>query len=170
MMKRKMIVTALTTILLLALYCIIFSFSDQDGETSGSVSLKVSKSCVELADKISNQNWTDAVKRQLAETFEHPIRRLAHFSEYACMGILVYILCRQWRERSRWLYLLTILWVFVSAVADEIHQSFVPGREASFGDVVLDTAGGLCGLILCVVFEVLYRRRQEKIQKGSLQS
>jgi VanZ family protein len=34
------------------------------------------------------------------------------------------------------------------ALSDEFHQSFVPGRSASGGDVVLDAAAGLGGVVL----------------------
>lgn len=150
--------TALATIMLLALYYVIFAFSDQDGETSGSVSLTVSKQAVEIADKVSGSNWSAEFKKALAEYFEHPIRRLAHFLEYACVGILVYIIWRQWMKKGKPGYLLTILWVLLSAACDEIHQSFVPGRDATVADMLLDTCGGVFGLLLCITAEALYSK------------
>ena len=45
-------------------------------------------------------------------------------------------------------YLIATLWVFLSAAVDEWHQSFVPGRYASIKDVLLDTCGGICGIVL----------------------
>ncbi|MCU0242053.1 MAG: VanZ family protein, partial [Vicinamibacteria bacterium] len=33
-------------------------------------------------------------------------------------------------------------------VSDEWHQSFVPGRDATVGDVMKDALGSLCALIL----------------------
>ena len=159
--------TALAAVLLLALYYIIFAFSDQDGEASGSASLKVSTQVVEIADKLTNSNWSAAIKKSLAEYFEHPIRRLAHFSEYAGMGMLVYILWRQWMKKGKGLYWLTIAWVLFSAIGDEIHQSFVPGREASVSDVLLDTCGGVFGLGLCIVAEVLYQKWSSRKRRKS---
>ncbi len=32
------------------------------------------------------------------------------------------------------------------AVTDEIHQAFVPGRQAQVGDVLIDTAGAALGI------------------------
>ena len=167
--KRRIIVSALAVILLLVLYYVIFSFSDQEGQVSGSVSLKVSETCVEIADKLHPGSWTAELKKSMAEFFQDPIRKLAHFTEYTCMGILVYILWRQWRERGWALYLLTVGWVCLSAVADEFHQSFVPGREASILDVLLDTGGGVFGLLICLGVEVLCRRvyLRRRVQKGA---
>lgn len=78
------------------------------------------------------------------------------------MGVLLYGVWRPWKERNRKLYLLIVLWVFVSAGADEFHQLFVPGRYGCFADVVLDTCGGAFGLLVCVYVEKIVRRRKQK--------
>lgn len=150
----------MAAIVLLLLYYMIFNFSEQDGETSGNLSYYISEKCVELFNSLSGRHWTDVFKSELATYFEHPIRKLAHFAEYACMGILVFLLWRPWRKPSLRLGLLTIIWVFVSAMGDEIHQYFVPGRYSSLADVCLDTLGGAFGLLVCILLERLYRRRR----------
>ena len=148
--KRKLIVTALAGVLLLMLYSLIFSFSAQDAEESGSLSRMISEKCVEIINQLSGRHWSEAVMESFAEYFEHPIRKMAHFAEYACMGILVYVLWIQWMKQGRALYILTVFWVFVSAAADEFHQLFGPGRYGSFADVLLDTSGGVFGMIVCI--------------------
>lgn len=141
----------MAAVLLLMLYWFIFRFSAQDGEQSGSLSQLISEKCVEAINSLSGRHWSRAVMEELAEYFEHPIRKLAHFSEYACMGILVYILLSQWIERGKRLWFFVTGWVFISAAGDEFHQLFVPGRYASFADVCLDTCGGAFGMALCVL-------------------
>ena len=42
------------------------------------------------------------------------------------------------------------------AIADEIHQAYVPGRDASATDVLLDTLG--LSLVLLIIFQ-RYRKR-----------
>lgn len=147
--KKKIGITVLAAVLLLVLYGLIFGFSAQDGEQSGSLSQMISEKCVELLHHLAGKNWTEGFMRELAEYFEHPLRKFAHFSEYACMGILLYLLWSQWLRKGRRLYLLIVLWVFCSAGLDEFHQLFVPGRWGSFWDVLLDTCGGAFGMLLC---------------------
>ena len=159
-MKKKLAITVPAAVLLLALYILIFGFSAQDGEQSGSLSRMISEKCVEFFHSISGRNWTEGFRKSLAEYFEHPIRKLAHFSEYACMGILLYILWSQWLRKGKRLYLLIVLWVFCSAGLDEFHQYFVPGRYGSFADVLLDTCGGAFGMLLCMATGRLSRRRR----------
>lgn len=144
------------------LYLMIFNFSEQDGEQSGSLSQMISEKCAEIINILSGKHWSDAVVAGWAEYFEHPIRKLAHFTEYACMGVLVYVLWSQWLRQGRRLYCLTVLWVLVSAAGDEIHQLFVPGRYGSPADVLLDTCGGAFGMLLCILAYRIYRRRRNK--------
>ena len=99
--KKKIAVSVVAAILLVLLYLLIFAFSGQDGEESGSLSSMISEKCAELLNAISGKHWTQNVIDSMATYFEHPIRKLAHFSEYACMGVLLYGVWRPWKERNR---------------------------------------------------------------------
>lgn len=156
---KKLLVTVPAAILLLLLYRIIFGFSAQDGEQSASLSLRISESCVELLNSLAGGRWSRQFVADLAVYFEHPLRKLAHFGEYAVLGILVYLIWCPWLKRGRGLYALVLLWVFASAACDEIHQLFVPGRWGSFADVCLDTAGGAFGMLLCLLITRKLERR-----------
>ena len=144
-MRRKTILTAGAAALLLLLYGMIFSFSDQDAETSSGLSYRISQWGVAIWDKLTQRNWSQMMQQELAAYFENPIRKLAHFAEYAIMGFLVHSFWVIWEKRGKkWLWI-SLLWVFLSAAADEIHQLFVPGRSGNVPDVLLDSLGGLAG-------------------------
>lgn len=162
--SKKIVISIGAGMLLIILYAIIFNFSAQDAEESGSLSRTLSGRCMELFNSLSGGRWSQAVMAKWAEYFEHPIRKLAHFTEYACMGVLVHALWSQWMKRGRGLYLLTVAWVAVSAAADEIHQLFVPGRDGNPADVCLDTCGGAFGLLVCVLGmkALAWRRRRRQ--------
>lgn len=160
--NSRYVVTFVAAFLLILLYFMVFGFSAQDAEQSGSLSHMISEKCVEWINALSGKHWTDAVRQDLANYFEHPIRKLAHFSEYAIMGILVYTLWRPWLTNNKRLHRLVVLWVFLSAAGDEFHQYFVPGRYASFADVCLDTCGGIFGIILCVWAQKLFSANKRR--------
>ena len=68
---------------------------------------------------------------------------LLHLIEYAFLTLtLVWGRSAGLRRRIRTRQLVWI-WILgtIFALTDEIHQSFVPGRDASAGDVLLDVAG-----------------------------
>lgn len=156
------VVTIVAAVLLFLLYVMIFGLSAQDGEQSGGISYKISEKCVDFVDAVAGKHWTGMIKKEMADFLEHPIRKLAHFTEYTCMGILVYLMWRPWKKRGKGLYGLVILWVFLSASGDEIHQRFVPGRFGSFMDVCLDTCGGVFGVIICSILERMYLKMKRK--------
>lgn len=167
-LKRKLAVTVPAAILLLVLYILIFGFSSQDAEQSGSLSLWISEGCVQLLNTLAGGHWSRQLMDSMALYFEHPLRKLAHFGEYACMGVLLYLIWSPWLNRGRKLYWLIIVWVFVSAAFDEFHQWFVPGRYSSFADVSLDTCGGVFGLLFCLLLVRLrIRRRNRKMERKS---
>ena len=154
----------MAAILLFQLYLLIFSFSEQDAETSGSLSYMISQKCVEFMNALTGGSWTESFQEGLAAYFENPIRKLAHFAEYACMGVLIYGIWRPWKQGNGKWYLLTILWVLVSAAGDEIHQLYVPGRSGNLPDVLLDTCGGSFGLLcgICLERISLWRRKRKE--------
>ncbi len=75
------------------------------------------------------------------------IRKAAHFFMYFLLAILVYR-CQKPEKKSLEKTLLTVAVVFIYAVLDEYHQSFVLGRSSSFRDVLIDFSGGLTGIFM----------------------
>lgn len=178
--KAKIVVSSLATIFLILLYVLIFSFSEQDGETSGSLSRMISEKCVEILNALSGKKWSEIVMESMADYFENPIRKLAHFAEYALMGILLFGIWYPWvafrvfkakeGRKHRWkqapiLVNIIIPWVLISAAFDEIHQLFIPGRCGNVWDVLLDTCGGCFGLFFCIaVCKIGLRRKKRHVR------
>jgi VanZ family protein len=80
------------------------------------------------------------------------IRKAAHVSEYAVLALLAWRARRKpVREDSRpwrWseaAFALNVAVLF--AITDEWHQTFVPSREGSPRDVLIDAAGALLALV-----------------------
>ncbi|OIP93068.1 MAG: hypothetical protein COS57_03520 [Syntrophobacterales bacterium CG03_land_8_20_14_0_80_58_14] len=69
--------------------------------------------------------------------------KVAHFAEYYIFGWLLYRWLsspdRVWGRQG--VLLMTLLVGIGYAAGDEWHQSFVPGRDASFFDALFDAAG-----------------------------
>ena len=84
------------------------------------------------------------------------MRKVGHWAEYFVLAVLVLRALRnetgkKWELRHA---ALTLVFIFVYALSDELHQTFVPSRTASFGDVMIDVLGGICGIF----WMVWYRR------------
>ena len=149
MKSKKIAVTLVSGLLLVLLYGVIFSFSAQNGEASTKISMGVSDSLVGVLDFLSFGKMDTDTVTELVLVIEHPIRKTAHFLEYALMGILLYSMLYYPIENAKVRFWISISWLIISAAADELHQYFVPGRWCSVKDVLLDTCGGLVGILLC---------------------
>lgn len=76
------------------------------------------------------------------------LRKLGHWSEYLVLAVLLLRALRDGRsDRKMHDTALSIVFVFFYATGDEFHQSFVPSRTASPGDVLIDLFGGICGIL-----------------------
>jgi VanZ family protein len=80
-------------------------------------------------------------------------RKCAHLTEYAILALLFWRAVRQPAETGRqpWSWRqagAAVLFVALYAASDELHQSFVPTRDASVRDVFIDTTGAVFGLLL----------------------
>ena len=92
------------------------------------------------------------------------IRKIAHFAEYAVLGILSYgFFAEDQKERYRqcaagWASAFCV----AVAAADELHQFHVPGRDGNPSDVLLDTVGALTGILLLKGLNrmIMLRRKQ----------
>ena len=83
--------------------------------------------------------------RDLPSVFGDFNDKLVHVVEYGIFGILLYRALR-WGAGPRWAshaWWIAIIGAMAYGVTDEIHQSFVPPREADALDVVADTVGAM---------------------------
>lgn len=73
------------------------------------------------------------------------IRKLAHFTEYLILGLLVVNLIKDYY--NKYLFISIIICI-IYATSDELHQLFVPGRSYQLLDILIDTLGSVSGIYL----------------------
>ncbi len=88
-----------------------------------------------------------SITRAQIENVQFVVRKGAHMSEFALLGLLLlYALSTRRGDPRRWMIHAWVLAV-VYAAADELHQTFVPGRDGCVRDVVIDATGAALGLL-----------------------
>lgn len=82
------------------------------------------------------------------DAIHYYVRKAAHVTEYAVLGILAVRALRDSMRSmpSRTLWGAAWLLATVYAATDEFHQVFVPGRTPKVTDVMLDSAGAIIGI------------------------
>jgi len=132
----------------LVMMYLIYGFSAQDGATSGNLSYKVSEIIVETANEAFELHWSAQEEAHYIERIHHPVRKLAHMTEYFLLAVSVSFPLYVYGVRGIWLLLLAGGFCVGFAALDEYHQSFVAGRGPSKRDVAIDSIGIAVGVIL----------------------
>lgn len=84
------------------------------------------------------------------------LRKLAHFTEFACLGTLLCWLLAM-LGKGQWISLLS---GFLVACTDETIQCFVPDRGPAVKDVLIDTCGICVGIGLLLLGNAIYQKRK----------
>lgn len=90
------------------------------------------------------------------------VRKAAHFSEYMILFLLSYNVLKNY-VTVRDAYILGLLIVAGYSCTDEIHQLFIPGRSGKFQDVLIDTSGGIFGMVILCVKNLITRSMQKNL-------
>lgn len=158
------ILRTILIILLLSTFNIIFGFSSQDSKESGSLSEKIT---LFVADKIpSIKEKTGQEKESIINRMEKIIRKLAHFSIYTIVGLLLMGLASTFNLNDGKKIIISLVIGIIYATSDEIHQSFVPGRSPQITDVMIDTMGVLLGILLIMLVLNIYSKVKGKTKKA----
>lgn len=88
------------------------------------------------------------------------LRKAAHFSEFACLGLLLGWLFGLLGQKGIHRFTLPLLAGVLCALTDETIQAFVPQRGPSVTDVWIDTAGAAAGIGLLLFGQTIYHKRK----------
>ena len=139
----KILLPVLTVCWMMVIFWFSAAPAPESSEMSYTVGIQIGKIAVADFDA-----WTTEKQNAFAEKIEYPIRKMAHATEYAILGMLMsgavyaYSVCGMKVIRYAWI-LATIY-----AATDEFHQLFVPGRSGQFRDVLLDSTGAAVGILI----------------------
>lgn len=155
----------LAGLLAVAWMCVIFAFSAQPKEESGAVSESFTYQMVSKTNRLFHIDWDDARVREIAASIEGGVRKAAHMVEYGILAALIYGWLGRWAfpflQRGGRAFLTAAIY----AATDEFHQLFVPGRSGRVTDVLIDSAGGLLGVLTFVVVAWISKLREKRIEK-----
>lgn len=109
-----------------------------------------------IAGAVSDARWAE---------IHHHIRKTGHFTGYGLMGLawmrawLLFWLvpmkrCAEavWRAYA---FAMATACTVLAASLDELHQSYMPDRTGVVSDVLLDTSGAVCLMLLVLLVEWL---------------
>lgn len=160
---KKNILRAILMLLLLSTFFIIFGFSSQDGEKSGNISKKITEEIITRIPQIQEkeQNEREAITLRI----EKVIRKIAHFSIYTAVGLLLMALISTFEMKEKNRIIISLIIGIIYACSDEIHQSFVPERSPMITDVMIDTMGVMLGILLIMLGKAIIKKYKKNLKE-----
>lgn len=149
MMKRTKIRLILSIVLLIACLAFIWGNSMTPGNLSGEMSGWVSQLLGKFLPFLSPES-------------EHGhllVRKIAHFSEFALLGVLFRWLFAMVMEKKPLRFLLPLSCGMACAVIDECIQIFSPGRVCSLWDMCIDWCGILTGVGCFILIQWITKKK-----------
>src|SRR5574344_2071066 len=143
---KKIIQRIIYTILLIATFIMIFGFSNQNSTISGGMSKRIITKIADILP-ISAEK-----KENVIVNGEVVLRKMAHFSIYATVGLWSILLLNTFNIKDKNKIMICILIGMIYACSDEFHQSFISGRSAQITDVILETIGTSFGTLFVFQF------------------
>lgn len=151
-MKRKIVYF----ILIVFWMSFIFCLSNQPALDSTELSDGFISNTIGNVYKIFNKNIGSDELNEIKIKYTHPVRKMAHFTIYMILGILVTLLVREYNVSFYKCLFISLLVCFLYSISDEVHQLFVSGRSGEFRDVCIDTLGSFIGIF---VFNKLFKKK-----------
>ena len=148
---RKSAVTIALWVLLIGWMALIFFFSSQNATSSSAVSGTTIRT-VATAVSPSYREMPPLKQDQVVTAYQNLARKSAHALLYLVLGVLCAAALSRHIRKAVPLIVFAELGSILYACSDELHQRFSSGRSAQITDVLLDSAGALCGILLLVLF------------------
>lgn len=161
----KKIILCVFIILTVAWVGFIFANSLDSGPESSEKSSAVTEAVNEVADSVG-------IDKPIKES---TVRNMAHFLEFAVLSLLIcadmalltYLRRSPWRTGAVYLMAAAPICCLVACV-DELIQKFSAGRAAQFSDVLTDTLGAICSMVLFIsVYTLIFVLKQHKAAKNT---
>ena len=113
--------------LLIGWMLLIFLFSNDTGEVSTKKSDGLIIGTIEF---LLERDLTDAEKIKYVDWFVTPVRKGAHLLIYFVLGYLMISTLKEFRLVDKRTYIFAVILCVLYSISDEVHQYFVPGRNA----------------------------------------
>lgn len=146
---------------------VIFVYSAQPGDESTETSIWAGMTFGRIFVP-HFEEWSCEQQIEFAEKIDHPVRKAAHFTEFAILGFFVTgayadnnLHSKSPKKHRRFL----VPWIIGSIYAsmDEFHQRFVPERNGNLKDVLLDSSGVAFGVLMMLFILYIASGRKESV-------
>lgn len=133
--------------ILLILWCLlIFFFSNENGEVSAGRSQSITNNTITAYEKVFDKEVKN--RKKVHDNLEVVIRKTTHFGLYFILGVLTFLCLKEYNLDLRKQIIYSVIFCFLYAVSDEVHQIFTSDRGPRALDVLIDTLGSTTSITI----------------------
>ncbi len=156
-MNKKLTIRYIFWALTLGIMAFIFIMSGQTSQESDDTSTSFINSFLTLF--MDNFKFlSESEKDVIIEGLQLLVRKLAHFSVYAALGVCSYSAINTYNLISKTKFWLSAGLCLAYAMTDEFHQIFVDGRAGRIYDIAIDFVGSVTGILLVSLIIFIFRK------------
>lgn len=134
---------------------IIFMLSNQPADDSTKLSDGFISTTIGNVYKIFNNNVSEEKLIEIKVKYTHPVRKMAHFTIYMILGLLVTLLVKEYNLSTKQIIWISLFVCFMYSISDEAHQLFVSGRSGEIKDILIDTSGSFIGILFINIKSII---------------
>lgn len=154
-------VRILLTVLTAAVMFLIFFFSTEPAERSDETSGVFARKVIAVLHP-DYETYPPERQKEVYDSVQFTVRKIAHFTEYTILGLLMRLCLESWFGKRRWLSPVSWGAGALYACTDEMHQLLTDGRCGEWKDILLDSSGVLAGVLIAVLGLHLVRQRKQR--------
>ncbi len=166
MSKKRITIISLLFLITISWIFGIYKLSSMNADNSSDKSTGIIgifiEDTLEITNKygITDSHPDDAKIEKASQLLNTPLRKVMHASVYFVLAFMILFITNYLFHNKKFLIsaLITILLIIIFAGFDEYHQTFVDGRTGAIKDVLIDTAGGVVGIIFYSSYYYVYKR------------
>ena len=159
MKKRELLLRATAVTIPLIIMAVIFVFSAQPAKESSNTSGGIAVFFAKLFDHFEKLSASQQLVK--INAWQFVVRKTAHFTIYSLLGTSVANAANIFKKPL----LLSPIIPMLYSITDEVHQYFVEGRSCELRDILLDTGGGVFGVLVYMFILYIIKRRKTNGRK-----
>ena len=170
MNKKKIIILTISILLIILWVELIYKLSAMTTTNSNGKSIDIIAVFIEDTLEVTNKagitksHPTESKLERASSLLNAPLRKVMHASVYFVLAFMVLFAVSFIYKHQKYLIPAIIALVIIIALAgfDEFHQTFVDGRTGQLKDVIIDTLGGIVGILFYGTYYYVYKRGYKK--------
>lgn len=176
-MKKKRVVFIIFLVSIALLWILgIYKLSsmnttNSNGKSSGIIGVFI-EDTLEITNKygITSSYPNEEKLEKASQLLNTPLRKVMHAGVYFVLSCIIIFMTNYLFHNKKILLsaIITITFIVIAASFDEYHQTFVEGRTGAVKDVLIDTAGGVAGILFYSSYYYVYKRGYESGLKEKL--